>query len=274
MGSGVIKDIDKQNIDRLITQWDGFNPETVYSVMDAPTPLVSIAMLSYRRRNRLIEVLKRLPTHNTPLNMCLRVQESPEDPEVIELLEKFYDYDVMFSDVNLGTAVPRQERSRTALKFNTPFIMFTDDDIKMPPYSIELLTSILIDNPEYGAVNMFTAPNSNVWREIGEGQINDQKPIGVFDCDRIASLGAATLVVRREVFETCDVDTDMKIGLVDVDFGLQVFKSGWKMGMLNINGYHAVNQKGGDAEYHKARDNREWINASVKHFKTKWSEYS
>ena len=263
-------------LNKLIESWDGFSKKSINKVLESKEPLVSIVMLSWRRYYRLFECLEHLnKTLTIPVNISLRVQEcldKDRQSKILSLVEPFYKSDVLFTSKNEGTGVPRHERLHNALeKFNTPFIQFTDDDMEMPKWSIELLTSILIDKPEFGSVNMWTYPNSNVWRFNEKGKLYHKKPKKIFNDDTVA-LGSATLMVRKEVYETCDLDYNYYIGCADIDFGLQVHKAGWKMGMLAIPGYMAKNKKGGDRLYNQTRTSTSIIRKSVKRFWDKWGQ--
>lgn len=262
-------------LNNILKKWDGFNKAQVNAVLKSENPLVTIVMLSWRRHDRLRVTLSHLKkTLRMPVNICLRVQECNNknlQKQIREWLTPFHSHDVMFTKENEGTGVPRHERLHTALdKFDTPFILFTDDDMKIPRFGIELLTSILLDKPEFGAANMVTAPRSFCWGYDGKGRLAHKPPKKTFEDDTI-SLGSSTLVVRREVFETCDLDNQYYIGCADIDFGLQMTKAGWKMGMLALPDYKATNWKGGDHKYGKTRYNKKIIAKSRERFLKKWN---
>jgi GT2 family glycosyltransferase len=149
--------------------------------------------------------------------------------------------------------------------------MTTDDDMFFPPGSVEALISILEDNPEIGAVDMWVHPNLNAWFMRPDKMMYKQpkSPFGLVD-----GMGSASMVIRREVFETCDYDHQYYIGWADIDFCMQMRKSKWKIGILAIPDYKALNfrSRGLDSykQYRQYRHDAQHAGNSSVRFQQKW----
>lgn len=238
-------------------------------------PIVTIVMLSWLRHYRLIECLDNLTrVLCIPVNLCLRVQECMNkgtQEKIIHHTNGFYDTDILFTRRNEGTGIPRHERLHKALdKYNTEFIFFTDDDMIIPRHGIEFLIAFLQSYPEYGAVNLHCKPKSNVWFFDKNERLTHKRPKSPFD--ESVALGSATLLVRKEVFDTCDIDNRYTIGCADIDLGLQMNKAGWKMGCMAIPEIYAMNKKGGCSTYNATRTDPKIVKNSVKLFQQKWNQ--
>lgn len=265
----------EKSLEDLLENFDCFNKSTVKRVLFTEIPLISIVMLSWKRWNVFMDTMDHIISRQTtPMNISLTVQECSNQVErrnVMMKLGEFNDSIVRFTRKNQGTGKPRHDTIHRALdKFDTPYIHFTDDDMRLPRFAQELMVSILEDRPEYGAINIKTNPNSNIWimNELNELEAIKPDPYKNFN-DSLA-LGSATMVIRREVFETCDYDKHYFIGCADIDLGMQMAKAGWKCGMITIPGWHAANIKGGEEAYEKVRYNEKTIEKSIERFKEKW----
>jgi glycosyltransferase involved in cell wall biosynthesis len=263
-------------IEDLAEKWTGFDLATLKKVVAAKTPLVTMATLSLFRYELLFKQLEN--TNNvikTPLYTCLRVQAAERMPQafkikLIQMLEKYYmAYDLQFTFKNHGSGVPRNDvvtRART--HFGTPYIMTLDDDIILPPFAVEALVSILETKQQLGAVALSCHPKSMT--AILEGdRLKNRPPPQLFG--RVDGVGSATMMIRKRVFDTCDLDKQYYIGWGDMDFCMQMKKAGWKIGYLNIPNYIAMNPQQPNPTYKKIRFNKDHANRSWDRFFKKWN---
>lgn len=262
-------------IEKLGSMWDGFNPDTYRRILNTKKTILSVAMLSLIRTNKLLAMMAHWNDYRyIDANLALRVQAAEKltkkkREEIMFWANKAFDLTkVKFTHGNKGTGIPRHEMVQETLKYNTPYIMTTDDDMFFPMGSIELLISILEDNPELGAVDLHCLPNLNAW-EIGEKVMHFRQPKK--GLDYVDGMGSATMVMRREVFDKCNLDSGYFVGWADIDFCVQMRKVGWKLAIITIPGYSAFNDKDGNPkEYKQARYGVEFARKSSKRFKEKW----
>ncbi len=238
-------------------------------------PLVTIAMLSFIRPEKLIKALKMHLKNGTPLNMVLRVQGCEKlskavRNDITNLVKQFHGHNLQFTETNLGSGIPRHDvLNRAVSKFNTPFIMTTDDDMMWKPYSILAQVHLLQKMPDYGVISSVCTPNyPRKW--FDNGALKTAKITKTFvNADMI---GSGTSVHRREIFDTCEYDKEYKIGCGDYDFCMQIRRVGWKIGVLNIPELNSLNDAAGSGQdYNRQRYNRPIINKSIARFKKKWN---
>ena len=90
-------------------------------------------------------------------------------------------------------------------------------------------------------------------------------------------MGSATMVIRREVFKTCDYDNTYYVGWGDIDFCMQMKRNNWKMGILALPNYKAFNFKGRGTkdymEYKEHRNNISFAGNSSTRFRNKWGKF-
>ena len=268
----------QQVISDLTEMWTGFNRGTLERVFNTEETMISLAMLSLIRTETMLSMLDhwndtRYIKSNIAFNVQGREWLSDINKKLIEdKVEEYFDKRFLtFTNSNRGTGVPRHNMTHKALEFNTPYIMTTDDDMFFPPGSIEALISILEDNPDYGAVDIWVHPNLNAWfiRPDKMAYRQPTSPFGLVD-----GMGSAASVIRREVFNTCDYDPNYYVGWADIDFCMQMRKSKWKLGILAIPDYKALNlkQRGTDTykKYAQFRHDAQHLGNSSMRFQQKW----
>lgn len=263
------------NLRNICDKFEILNYDEITPLLEITEPIVTIAMLSFKRFNILIKALKQHLENGTPLNMVLRVQccedlSDNQRTEIETLIKQFAGYDLQFTETNLGSGIPRHDvMNRAITNFNTPYILTTDDDMIWKPYSIMTQVSLLERMPEYGIISSTCNPNyprkwkdkNGVWKTA-----NITQPF--VDADMI---GSATSVYRREIFKTCEYDKEYTIGCGDYDLCMQIRQSGWKIGVLNVPQLKSLNDnKANTKEYRQMRYNRKTIDKSVILFKKKW----
>lgn len=263
------------NLKEICKKYDILNYSEIQSLLEVKEPLVTVAMLSFKRFDVLIKALKKHLDNGTPLNLVLRVQccedlAHSQRTQIEDLAARFYGHDLQFTEKNLGSGIPRHDVMNRALtKFNTPYILTTDDDMIWPPYAIMAQVSLLERLPDYGIISSTCIPNyprkwkdrKGVWRtaNITEAFVNADM------------IGSATSVYRREVFDECEYDKEYTIGCGDYDLCMQIRQAGWKIGVLNTVELKSLNDnKGNSKEYRQMRYNRSIIVKSVDRFKKKW----
>lgn len=262
-------------IEELAKKWNGFDLAVMKKVANAKTPIVTMATLSLYRYELLFKQLENTNTAiKTPLYICLRVQAAEKMPhtfkvKLLQMLSNYYvAHDVQFTFKNHGSGVPRNDVVTRARKhFGTPYIMTLDDDIILPPFAVEALVSILETKPEYGAVGLSCIPGA-MTAKLGGGHLRNSPPPKMFGS--IDGTGSATMMIRKEVFKTCDLDKNYYIGWGDLDFCMQMRQAGWKIGYLNIPQYTAINPQERNPTYKKIRFNKDHANRSWDRFFKKW----
>lgn len=267
----------KDIIKELCNKWDGFNPKTLKRVVYERKPILSVAMLSLYRVDKLLSMMNHWGDNRyIKSNLALNIQGCENiDKRSIKVIKKylkkyFNESKVFYNEGNFGTGVPRYDMVHKALDFNTPYIMTTDDDMFFPPGSIEAQISILEDNPEIGAVDIWCHPNLNAW-DMGENSMRFRQPISPFGY--VDAMGSATMIMRREVFKTSDLDPEYFIGWGDIDFCMQMRKAGWKLAILALEGYKAINSNlDNPKEYKSIRYNEQHAINSGNRFFKKWGK--
>jgi len=269
----------QQVISDLTEMWTGFNKSTLERVFNTEETILSLGMLSLLRTETMLKMLdhwnqNRFIKSNLAFNVQGKEYLSGMDKDLIEnKVENYFDKSFLnFTFSNRGTGVPRYNMVHKALDFDTPYIMTTDDDMFFPPGSVEALISILEDNPEMGAVDMWVHPNLNAWFMGSLDKMIYRQPKSPFGF--VDGMGSASMVIRREVFDSCDYDNQYYVGWADIDFCMQMKKNKWKMGILAIPDYKALNFKGKGTKNHKMyvqhrHDAQHTSNSSVR-FATKW----
>jgi hypothetical protein len=262
-------------IENLANRCDKIKTETIYKLINSPTPIVSIATLSLFRYELLFKTIKHsAKLCKMPLNICLRVQAAEEMPlnlkiQLLELLDKYYyNYDLQFTYQNHGSGVPRHDVVHRALNhYNSKYIITLDDDILMPQYGFEVMAAILEDNPNLGCINLWLDPWYASWKLektklLRQGVVN---PYYLTD-----ATGSGTMMMRKEVFEKCDLDNQYYIGWGDIDFCMQLRNAGWDIGVLAIPGFKGFNIGSKEKKYLKIRYDKQHTSASLNRFHTKW----
>lgn len=272
------------NIDKLCELYSGFDKKTMKGIKKSKTPLITVTMLSFMRLHVLKATLKEFLNYGIPLNFCLRVQGAEllsrtERIEILDLVSKFYAFDIQFTHKNHGTGYPRNDLMQRAFKhFDAPYVMATDDDMFFPPNALIALASLLRNRNKFGAIGMDVKPQYNAWfirKKNIEGygfKWGTRKPTPPFDSN-IDAMGSAPAMFKREVLKTCISDPNYHVGLWDIDFYYQLKRAGWRLGILKIPGFCATNKKGGDLAYTRVRYNKREIQKSIEYFRKKWNVY-
>lgn len=272
------------NIDKLCGLYDGFNKKTMKEIKNSKIPLITVTMLSFMRVHVLKATLREFLNYGIPLNFCLRVQgaellSKADRIKILDLVSKFYAFDIQFTHKNHGTGYPRNDLTQRAFKhFDAPYVMATDDDMNFPPNALIALASLLQNRNKFGAIAMDVRPQYNAWcirekeKEGFGSKWGTRKPNPPFDSD-IDAMGSASAMFKREVLKNCIPDPNYYVGLWDIDFYHQIKNAGWRLGILKIPGFCATNKKGGDVEYGKVRYNKREIRKSIEYFRKKWNVY-
>ncbi len=259
-------------VQELTKTWNGFQKDTLEKIVNSDKPLVTIAMLSYRRYDLLLSSLQQYINYPLKFNICLRVQGAEEMPldmrlQVMRLLDEFEGFDVQFTRGNYGIGAPRHDVTATALKhFNTPYVATFDDDILWPKNGIEALLCTLEDNAQLGGVSMWCRPNLNAWYMDGK-YMRRRPPKSPLDI--VVACGWGSKVVRREVLERIPPDPNFYIGWADMCWGYEVNQTGWKLAILALPQLIATNQVDQDPKYLQTRYNQEHANRSWQYVKDK-----
>ena len=270
----IVEKIKKKIVDLVI-----LDERIVERVLLTKEPLLTISMFSWIRVPTLLRTLETLLNRMIiPINIFFRMQgrETLKDYQIFqieEMLKQFNKYEFVLTDGNVGSGPPRLAGSIAALEFNTPYIMTMDDDLLIPPGAIEAEISFLEQFKKFGAVSLWCQPEPQVRQIIpnrrGTGVLKTKKLIKPID-ENVDVMGSATMIVRREVFETCQFDPEYFVGWQDFDFCIQMKENNWRLAVLSPNEFLVQNCGGGGSSYTKVRDNTSIKKNSLNRFKNKW----
>jgi len=262
--------------------WGVKNPESwiipsIDYISSMEGPRLTLAMLSWLRYEKLINTLiSHLETITIPMNLTLMVQGSEnldgrQKEKIKSLASNFASYDVFFTRGNIGTGPARRGLlKRTLNRFRTSYINLSDDDTTYTDGSVESAVEFLDNNLDIGVAGIRYKSKiyklNSVFKPTTFNVVDAQFPIEYVD-----SVGSASAIIRRDVFDLCKIDPTYIIGEWDIDLFMQARAVGWKLVNLQLfDKMAAVNNWGGSKEYKAARLNREEIKKSVKYFKQKW----
>ena len=263
---------DIEPIIELVKGVPGVREDTFRRILNSDENLLSLAMLSWLRTEKLLRCVKHWnECRFIKTNLSLRVQASEKLDEEIKneikmLGHNFNNSNIYFTDGNEGSGVPRRQMVYDAVKFDTPYIMTTDDDMLFPLGSVELMISILEDNKKLGAIGMW---HPAIWKMTQDKTLRPVMPKRNA-LNYVDAMGSATMITRREVYETCTLDPNYYIGWGDFDFCMQMQSNKWKLATIIIDNFHAVNNSGGCEEYSKHRGNLDFSKKSANYFYKKW----
>jgi GT2 family glycosyltransferase len=264
----------EKEINRLIKMWDGFDRNSLEKIYSVDKPIISLVMLSWLRFDKLIKTLNHFTdTVKIPLNIALRIQGSEklkkvQRKKIAQAIDKFEDSFISFREQNHGSGEPRWEMLQEAKKFNTPYIMFTDDDMLFPRGSIEAKLSILNSKKKLGACASWCSPGYTAWNVVGKN-ILPRQPRPPFDY--VDAMGSATTIMKSKVFEKCDYDKKYYVGWGDFDLCMQLRQNNWKCAILALSELKAINDvKDDPPEYRQTRYNKKYAEKSSKRFLSKW----
>ena len=274
-----------QNLNALQYVWEGMDEQAYHKLKHSETPVVTFAMLSWVRTDKLIRTLENLiSVLKIKANLLLRVQGSEKlsdkNRERILMLTKenpngpFVNSVVDFTEGNEATAGPRRQLHEKALGLwpDTPYFNFADDDTTYSIWAIEAALTALESDRSLGVCGVYFKPHGYRIKNGFENNkiIYKHEFNGVRGLTHVDVLGSATAFIRKEVFDLCAVNPDYFLGMWDWDFFLQARKVNWKLATLVIPELHAINAAGGPREYVAARRNKTYIARAVKMFIENW----
>lgn len=236
-------------------------------------PIITVAMLSFRRVPSLLKCLKSLESQNISMNLVLRVQGeedlTPQDKsQILEAVRFFKNHKVMFTPGNEGVGPPRHELLKMAREFNTRYVAIGDDDMWYPSNMYEVLMGLIDMDEKLGVVGCWCKPAYPAWH------IEDKTLVGrkitKFPVEYVDALGSATMLMKKEVLDTCAWEKRMVVGWADLEFCMQIRNQGWKLAILSNNEVVAQNNYVGDEVYDATRRNKNIHDASKKVFVEKW----
>lgn len=280
--SGKTRDIamdEDPRFEKIIKKYDILDSDVIKRYKNIKYPLVTMAMLSFKRYNQLIDALERHLANGTPLNIVLRVQcceelSNRQMNSIRRLCRRFHGHIVKFTETNLGSGEPRHDVMSIALNdFDTPYIMTTDDDMMWEPNSIISQLSLFDKRPEYGVISSSCLPNYPI-HILNDGKWTIDRDYKDNFVDTTLC-GSATSIYRREIFKNVEYDKEYRIGLGDFDLCLQIIEAGWKIGVMNIPELKSLNDASRNPPgYGKERYNRGIIKHSISRFREKWGKYN
>lgn len=254
------------------------NETLLYVYKTSSKPRITICMVNFLRYSTLIKSIKTLLDFNIPLNFILWVNESDSMPndireKVENLCKGFSSHEIIYNKKNSGTGYPRfMMFNKAKYEYDTDYIMTMDDDIIHQNVESLILGATILDQKEYndfGSIGLWCHPRYQIVKK-GRGvlEMTDPKE-GFYEVD---CLGAATMVFRKKVLDTCNCDPQYVIGFVDWDFSLSMRDKGWKLGLICDDRYKPINDitESNDKKYKSKRCDDSIINDSKNLFKKKW----
>lgn len=278
-----ILDYGTSNMHRLLSDGNiGFKAENL-----------TVVILSCNRADATIKLLKSIQSQCKDFKGKVLIADNGSDEESLKKLKKeianiqlecnLYEF-----GQNLGVAKGRN----SAVKYvKTDWIMFLDNDIyfikdmfSKIQESIAKLGCKFLNLPllrydgnyiySFGGNIYLSDDNGNI--HIGCGSTYEQTKIEentkVDDCLATFLFGGAS-VVNKDCFLECGgFDEGMFIGYEDIDFSIQIFRKGYKIGCCGELGLIHDHQKAeneSDIEYEKKRFSNKLIYESAMYFKKK-----
>ncbi len=282
---------DTSDFHRLLSDTNiGYNAENL-----------TIVILSCNRVDATIKLLHSVEEKCTSFKGKIIIADNGSAEESLSNLKEQLkdiklDYKLIEFGENLGVAKGRN----TAVKYvETEWIMFLDNDIYFIKEmfneiqkSISKLGCKFLNLPllsydqktlfSYGGHIYISNTNENI--HIGCGSTYKQVIAEdlTFHDDCLATfLFGGSSVINKEVFLQCGgFDEGMFIGFEDVDFSINLFRRGYKIGCCKEIGLvhdHQVSNDVNDLEYEKQRFSNKRLFESAQYFKSKngfsvWSE--
>lgn len=237
---------------------------------------VSIAMINYLRENKLIQTLKTIKKNSRiPLDIVIQLQgkENLNDKikqHIVNELETFKSYEIIWNDGNLGTATPRYNTTQKTLENKNEYTIIIDSDMIINNGTLELLYNKIENNKEYGAISCWCKPNYYKY-ELIDNKLN-QKTLseGFHETD---ALGTGCVIVKTEIFKKAKFNTNLIIGFIDFIWCLEIKnKTRYKLGIICDNYHKILNDASNNSkEYMIERTNKIAINKSRKYIKDTWN---
>lgn len=236
---------------------------------------ITISMINYLREDKLIRTLKNIHDHSRmPLNIIIQIQNRNNISDdirdsIIDELDKFKSYQIIWNDDNLGTAIPRYNTTQESLNNGSDYTIIIDSDMLINNGTLELLYNKIENEPDYGAISCWCKPYYAKWK-IQNGTLKQERLTeGFHDSD---TLGTGCVIIRTDIFNRAHFNKDLIIGYIDFIWCMEVKnKTSYKLGILCNSNHKILNDsKGNSKEYMKARQNKTAIEKSKKYIKEKY----
>jgi len=252
---------------------------TLNSIIASPEPYITICMVNYRRYDILLNTLRRYKSFNLKINLLLWINDSSFMPkhildEVQSICkETFVKHCIFKCQQNVGTSISRNHLLKYAYEeYQTPYVMTTDDDISFSSKEALVISAAVLEQKEFqefGAIGINCVTTNHIIKIKDMSMVAETPKIGLQEVD---VLGAASMMIRRDVLKECNVDPLYKrIGLIDWDFSMTIKAKGWKLGFIYDKDYQVINNANtNDIEYNRNRYHKESIKAAYYRFKGKW----
>lgn len=233
---------------------------------------ITLAMINYLREEKLINTLKNIK-HNTrlPLDVVIQLQgrnkmSDETKNRIIECLDKFKSYQIIWNDNNLGTAIPRYNTTQESLKNKSNYTIIVDSDMLLNYGTLELLYNKIEKEPEYGAISCWCKPYYAKWKIEGNTLKQEKLSEGFFETD---TLGTGCVIVKTDVFEKAKFNKKLIIGYIDFIWCMEIkTKTNYKLGILCDKNHKILNDaRNNSQEYMKARKDMRAIELSKKFIK-------
>ena len=257
-----------------------FSHALMYAFTQSKKPLITICMVNYRRHDTLFDTISNYKEIGANVNLLLWMNGSDDIPkDILEKIHKmckksFVSYEIFLNKENSGTAKGRNFMLKKAYEeYDTPYIMTTDDDIIFKDLGSLMVSATVLHQQkfkDFGAMAIGCKPLKALVKVLDKKMVKVVPKTGIQKAD---VLGAATMMIRREVLKDCNVDKSYpRVGFVDWDFSLEITDRDWLLGLLYEDHYVAFNNAyEGDTKYNKGRYDKSLIQQSYHIFKSKWN---
>ncbi len=221
-------------------------------MINSTVPLLSISIVNYNAKERLLECLESLQDITIPHPEIIVVDNASQDgsPEMVQV--RFPDVILIENDYNAGFIRANNQGLRRS---SGKYILSLNNDTIVPPGSLEKLIAVLEDHGQYGAVGgklispggdfqwqcrrSFPTPLVALTYFLRLGKIfprialfnryvlTDHDPDKSLDVEAISG---ACFMVRREVLEqTGGMDESYFMYGDDLDWSYRIVRLGWKI---------------------------------------------
>jgi N-acetylglucosaminyl-diphospho-decaprenol L-rhamnosyltransferase len=212
------------------------------------TPMLDIAVVSYRSRDLLRQCLRSLATHAPTSGARVHVVDNGSDDGTVEMLRlEFPDVDVMAMDDNLGFAAGV---NRVIRETNGRYLLVLNPDTRFIEPALDFLLDLMESRPEIGiagcrleradgeldhaAKRAFPTPLSALGHFTGLGRRNGSpRPLAAYRAPSVESgpvdaVNGAFMLIRREALESVgEFDEGYWMYMEDLDLCYRFAGAGW-----------------------------------------------
>jgi GT2 family glycosyltransferase len=204
-----------------------------------PPPLVHVVIVNWNGWRETVACLEALEGIDYPSARVVVVDNASTNDSVARIREAYPEVTVIESDRNRGFAGGNNLGIRHALEEGAEFVWLLNNDTKPDPRALTAMVDVALANPRAGAVGsvLYDMDPAERLQEYGGGTLNFltgrcsvvKRPV---PAARLDYLSAASMIVRREVFEAIGLlDERFFMYWEDIDFCLRLRRAGWTLAL-------------------------------------------